>query len=134
MKYLILIVLCAFSIIMCKETDPEVQALYDDVMEVHDKVMPETSTIHQLKKKLKKLDVQDSTHMRLIYELDAADEAMMEWMADFSAFKKLADAKKDEKLQYLHNEYTLINDVSDKMYSAIDGAQMYLDSLSKLNK
>ena len=84
------------------------------------------TTIHKLKKEIRKLDSQDSLAMVLLTDLDNADEGMMSWMADFGEFKKLDDAPKEDRLDYLNNELTKITKVSDDMQSAIARAQEYL--------
>src|SRR5256885_2203509 len=68
------------------ENNPN-QALYDQVMDIHNEVMPKSDEIYQLKKQLqdkitttpnlvadkkKQLD-------QLIAELDSADHSMMDW-------------------------------------------------------
>ena len=97
-------------------------------MYVHDEVMPETSTIHKLRKELKKIDEPDSLSYALILELEQADEAMMQWMADFGTFRQMDKEKDEVKIQYLINEKEKIQTVSDDMMSAIAKAQEYLNN------
>lgn len=109
--------------------DPEVKNLYDEVMQVHDEVMPETSTIHKLKKQIRNLNNQDSISYVLLKQLDDADESMMQWMSDFGAYKKLNDASKEDKLNYLNEELIKISEVSNKMKDAISDSKTYLETL-----
>ena len=110
---------CSFS-----SEDPEVQKAYDEVMIIHDEVMPEMSTIHRLKKQIRKLESLDSLDLALIKELEDADEAMMSWMA---AFKPNKDGSKEEQLKYLNAEKDNIASVSEQMKSVIEKAKTHVE-------
>ncbi len=118
------------GLIQCKsdQTNPEVDKLYKEVMIVHDEVMPETATIHNLKKSIKALSEIDSFGLALILELDAADEDMMGWMADFSKYKEITDSSDSVKIEYLKTEIEKISDVSKGMKSSIARTKKYLAS------
>src|SRR5688500_4839124 len=67
------------------------QELYDDVMDIHDEVMPKMDDIYKLKEKLKN-QLTDAPNMAeekrreietIISRLDAASEGMMVWMRNF---------------------------------------------------
>ena len=107
------------------------QPLYQEVMAIHDKVMPEMSTIHQLKKDLKALEKPETREIILnhVKELDDADEAMMSWMADF----KIPEDKNKEE-GYLLSEKEKIKQVSDVMYGSMERAKQLIDSLQIQNK
>jgi len=131
MIYRFLIALFLFT--SCKETiKPENQEspLYKEVMEIHDAVMPEMSTIHVIKKDLKSIETPETKEVILknIKALDDADEAMMAWMA---AFKLPAD--KASESEYLASEKIKISKVSDDMYTSIKNGKHVLDSLQTLN-
>ena len=115
------------SLLSCREnhSNPEVQALYDEVMFVHDEVMPEMSTIHRLKKQIRKLPEQDSLCYDLIKQLDEADEAMMSWMAQFKTDKEASD---QEKINYLKEEKNKITEVSRLMKTSISDATSFLEN------
>ncbi len=104
--------------------DPNVQKMYDEVMFVHDEVMPEISTINKLKRQIKKLEEQDSLSQSMISDLANADEMMMSWMADFKP-----DKSKDveAQLDYLSKEKIKIDKVSVEMKSSILAARNYLN-------
>src|SRR5688572_1006614 len=68
------------------------QSLYDEVMKVHDEVMPKMDDIYKLKEKLKK-QLTDAPTMveekkkdveKTILQLDSASEGMMVWMRNFN--------------------------------------------------
>jgi len=100
-------------------------------MAIHDKVMPEMSKIHSLKKQLKAIEVPQANEIILdhVKELNDADEAMMTWMADFKVPED--QAQHDE---YLKAEKVKIQQVSDQMYGAMDKASKLIDSLTTLTK
>ena len=126
-----LFLLCVLGFLMaCKPNlkDPKVKSLYDEVMVIHDDVMPEISTIHKLKKKLKKYADDDSSIFGMMKELDDADEAMMSWMSDFGKFKTLKDESQDVKISYLTEEKQKISDVSNQMRSIIKRSENYLQT------
>jgi len=125
-----LLLLLTVMISSCKPdlSNPEVEKLYKEVMIIHDEVMPEISTIHKLKKKIRKLDSNDNLSLKLLKELEDADESMMSWMADFGEFRKMDKATKDEKLKYLAIEKEKISVVSKKMKKAISDGNEFLIS------
>ena len=132
MIYMKILSVLAFLLLIfaCKEKPTEVvkknSPLYDEVMAIHDKVMPEMSTIHSLKRELKSIEKPETRDViiKKIIALDNADEAMMSWMADFKV-----PEDHDKEAEYLNNEKEAIQMVSDQMYSSIRQAQILLDSL-----
>jgi hypothetical protein len=124
MKYICLSFTTLFFIACSYKSDnPEIQSLYEEVMLVHDEVMPEMSTIYRLKKQIKKQDSIDSLGMALLTELESADEAMMAWMA---AFKPDKNASIETQQAYLKTEKEKISKVSRTMKSSILKAQNYV--------
>lgn len=101
--------------------------LYKEVMAIHDAVMPEMTTIHNLKKALKaaKDDSNNEIVLDHIKMLDDADEAMMTWMADFKTPEDTTAAK-----VYLNAEKVKIQAVSDLMAKSILSSNKLLDSLN----
>ena len=76
MRALVLI-LCLMVIFSCKDKGKEGEATsqMEQVMIIHDEVMPEMSTIKRLQKKLRTLP-QDSTQLEMITELKKAGDAV----------------------------------------------------------
>lgn len=120
---------CIVGVIACKAdvSNPEIKKLYDEVMLVHDEVMPETSTIHKLRKRLKNMEVQDSVRLSLIRQLENADENMMQWMADFAEFRKMDDEPVEKRKQYLERELLKIQGVSMQMKQSIADAENFIN-------
>lgn len=120
--FLFLVVLIS---IQCKDKSPqdaELDKLFDEVMTIHDDVMPKTATIHRLKKKLKN-EIQDDNQAAVntvISQLDIADEGMMQWMANF---KKPKNKSFEEAKSYLNGEKVKITKVKKDILSAIAVAE-----------
>lgn len=105
------------------------QALYDEVMKVHDEVMPRMNDIYKLKEDLKK-DIADAPAMveskrkeieSAILQLDAASEAMMDWMRNFNP---LPDSLGEERArEYLEEQKVKVGKVKEEMLRAIDEAK-----------
>jgi proline dehydrogenase len=97
------------------------QALYDEVMKVHDEVMPRMDEIYRKKESLKnrianmpqmaeadKRAIEDS-----ITRLDQASEGMMVWMREFDP---IPDSLGEEKArEYLENEMEKIKKVREEI-------------------
>ncbi len=109
----------------CKDSSPEgkeIQQLHEEVMVIHDDVMPKMRDIYKLRKALLKHDDQSEVE-HLISALENADDAMMDWMADY----KKPKASDPGYQQYLANEKVLIAGVRDQMLSAISDAEAFLN-------
>jgi hypothetical protein len=105
------------------------QALYDDVMKVHDEVMPKMNDIYKLREQLKK-QISDTPGMAAkkkeeiestIIKLDSASEEMMVWMRNFNP---LPDSLgEDSAREYLEKEKVKVNEVKEAMLQAIEEAK-----------
>jgi hypothetical protein len=95
------------------------QALYDEVMKIHDEVMPRMDDIYRKKEELKNKiantpTITDSERKEIegdIAQLDSASEGMMVWMRQFNP---LPDSLGEEKArEYLENEMEKIKKVRE---------------------
>lgn len=105
------------------------QALYDQVMEIHDEVMPKMNDLYQAKTKLtarlkdspaltaeEKKEIQDK-----ISRLDSANESMMVWMRQFDP---IPDSLGEEKAKaYLEAELVKVNHVKENILRALKDAE-----------
>ena len=114
----------------CQSKKTAREKLYIEVMEIHDEVMPEMSTIHRLKKQLKAIDTTIVkspdyptilTHLNL---LEKADDGMMGWMAEFD--NPAPDAEEAVALKYLEKEKTKISEVRELMLESINSTKTIL--------
>ena len=112
----------------CGQKTQDNQALYDEVMKVHDEVMPKMDDIYKLKQELKK-QIADSSNLAIekrktieatILKLDSASENMMVWMRNFNP---LPDSLGEEKARaYLEDQQEKIKKVKEEMLEAINEA------------
>jgi hypothetical protein len=103
-----------------KNNNEEMAKLFEEVMAVHDEVMPKMDAIHDTKKSLAKiLSTSDSTQIfSIMKKLDNADEAMMVWMEEFDSDydKKTLE----EQRIYLNTELEKIKKVKMSMLESIE--------------
>jgi len=135
MRPFLLLSLSVIIILSCNldqksgEAEYALKKLHTEVMDIHDDVMPKMSSINklerQLKQKLKDPEVpKKDTIQQLVYQLEEADEAMMNWM---SAFKKPDYANFEAAQKLYASEKEKIKVVRDKMNSTISKAQVFLN-------
>lgn len=112
-----------------EETDQ--QKLWDEMMVVHDEVMPKMSDINALSKQMEAAlsdttlteELRDAARKSL-YDLQAADKAMWDWMYGIQQLPDLRTSKKHEEiLQYLQEETTKIMAVKSSMLASIEAAE-----------
>ncbi len=107
-----------------KQTNPEVQKMYDEVMAVHDEVMPKMGHLNSLKRKVQATldtisdDSVKKSRMDLVKRLDDADEGMMSWMGEFKLPKI-----EDQKIPYLQKEMVRIKEVKKNILDGIADAE-----------
>ncbi len=112
----------------CKqEKKSEVLTLHQDIMAIHDNVMPKMSDIYRLKKSLKSMyeTTKDPSYGDLILRLNQADDMMMDWMAQY----KQPKSNTSDDIAYLKSEKNKIKIVSATMQATIQEAQKLIDEL-----
>lgn len=105
------------------------QALYDEVMKVHDEVMPKMDDIYKLKEQLKD-KIANTPDMAadkkqeiegIILRLDSASEGMMVWMRNFNP---LPDSTGEQEARdYLESEMEKIKKVGEDVRKALEEAK-----------
>ena len=110
------------------------QALYDQVMDIHNEVMPKSDEIYQLKKEIQD-KISSSPNLiadkkkqleQIIAELDSADHSMLDWM---HKFKPLPDSANQELArEYLENQMERIKGVRELINGSVQKAK---DELGK---
>lgn len=108
------------------------QALYNQMMDIHDEVMPKMDDIMKLKRELQE-QISNSPDMlaerkqeleNTIYTLDSASNSMMNWMHRIHEFNPLADSVNQEKArEYLESEMEEIRKVKELMTESIEKAK-----------
>lgn len=111
------------------------EALYGEVMEIHDAVMPRMSDIMSLNKKLKAVQEtsnEDSEKLtELATDLESASEGMMNWMRQFNP--QIENMDPDEAMRYLNEEKKKITTVKVEMETAIEKADAFLQMQRKFS-
>lgn len=105
------------------------QALYDEVMSVHDEVMPKMNDLYKAKATLAKQlredpglsEDQKATISRKIARIDSASEEMMVWMRQFNPLPD--SAGEDRAKAYLQEELTKVRKVREDILQALESAQ-----------
>lgn len=142
--YLLFLALLGLALSGCSGEEKKEEELRTEVMLLHDEVMPEMSTIMQLKKRLKQNRLAlDSIRIagssviaiptidsifRLEKSLDEADREMMNWMRNYK--NDLGDKSHEEKMAYLREEKKKIEFVKKRMQESIDNAKAFLNKSS----
>lgn len=116
----------------------EQQDLWDDLMIVHDEVMPKISNIHKLGRQLKNYSETTEDVPNLVKEqiaatvglLDEADESMFSWMNNLRQLKPLQDTEKHEDIViYLRAEQDRMDKVKKDMLISIEKGSMLVQEL-----
>jgi len=105
------------------------QALYDQVMDVHDEVMPKMDEIMKLKRELQDkiantpdMVVERKAQLeKMISNLDSASNAMMNWMHEFNPLPDSLDQEKAR--EYLESEMERIRKVKTLTLESIEKAK-----------
>jgi len=105
------------------------QALYDQVMDIHDEVMPKMEDLYRMKKELQDkivntpdmVEDQKKELESMISNLDSASNAMMDWMHNFNPLPDSTD--QEAAREYLENEMERIKKVRDQTNETLQKAQ-----------
>jgi len=128
LPFVVLFASCNLNQAANSEDQYALKKMHNEVMEVHDGVMPRMSEIGRLKRKLKSYLTEEDQHpkadsiQQLIYQLDEADEAMMNWMGQF---KKPDYSNFDIAKSIYDTEMVKIVKVRNKMLSTITKVQEF---------
>jgi len=110
------------------------QALYDEVMDIHNDVMPKADDIYSLRKelqdKLASTDMAEEKKKELeqaIHELDSADHSMMDWMHKFKYYPEADTINIEANREYLEDELEKIKNVRELILNSIQKAKSEVD-------
>ena len=100
------------------------KSLYDQVMDIHDEVMPKMNDIYKMKKSLKDsitntADMPEETKLKFeqnILQLDSASNSMMVWMREFNP----PDQKDEEAFnKYMETELVKVKKMREVVMRAL---------------
>jgi len=112
----LLIVFLVLNLFSCQNNDAEV--LHNQIMDIHDEVMPKTGEIAYLYLAFRKKVETDSTisinqKMELLKQaddLEKAEDEMMVWMNDYTPPHKMKSSKNDNQIiDYLQEQKKIIS-------------------------
>lgn len=111
---------------------------YDEVLRIHDEVMPKMGELNALSMKLKeKIDTTSNDfqkYQEARKDLENAHDFMMDWMHDFSdnyvrnqpALEELSEEEIIKKTQGLEEEIEKVNQMKEAVNSSIENARSLL--------
>jgi hypothetical protein len=121
--------LILLSIVLLTGCEKSNQELYDEVMQVHDEVMPKMEDLYKAKLALNArilnnpdlAEIEKKQINEQIAQLDSASEGMMIWMRQFNP---LPDSLGEDKArQYLEGEKKKVQKVKDDILQALKDAE-----------
>ncbi len=121
MTRIVFALVLGFSILAITGCGTDVQDRHDEIMKIHDEVMPRMGEMHQLRLDLEqamagKDSLQRLPYLEAIRELRKGEDMMWAWMNDY---KKPVSAT-PESLQYLEEQQVAVAEVADQMNRAIE--------------
>jgi len=129
MKKTVIAVFIAFTLLGCSDKKKEAKALFDDVINIHDKVMGADEQLMKNKMQLDTLLKQDKfagkdTAKLLSRKLALADSAMENWMHKFAPDEH--NKSHDETLAYMGDQKKQIIAIDSQITVAIAESSKYL--------
>ncbi len=123
-----------------EELQAQQEQMWDEVMAVHDEVMPKMSEIKKLERELSayigeesSLDAEMQEKVgQTVQELSAAAEGMMSWMSNIKQLEPMRE-EMDHKsiMNYLKEEKTRVEKVKENMVNSIEMGKELMGSLEK---
>ena len=116
----------------CSTLECEQQALYDQIILVHDEVMPRLSEISTLKARIEAEmnlatdSLAKSDWLHHLKALDAADESMWVWMRQFDS--QMDSVATDTSYKYFENQKIEVDEVALNIKTSIGEAEKALDA------
>ena len=119
------------SLLACQNTGTktanvvdEHDAMHNQIMEIHDEVMPKMGSMRKLRKKLIAIEPQTEESKTAIKNLVNADEFMMDWMAEY----RVPEGDKIAKSEYLENELKRVKQLKSDINGSIESAKQILST------
>jgi len=141
MFYLRLILLfLVISLPACQNN--EVEVLHNEIMDIHDEVMPKTGDIAYLYLAFRKKVETDSTismdqKMELLKQaddLEKAEDEMMVWMNDYISPQKMKSSKNNNQIiAYLQEQKKIIYNIKVHTDASLASGKKWKDMLSIKN-
>ena len=117
----------------CSTLECEQQVLYDQIILVHDEVMPRLSEISTLKARIEAQMNQatdslvKNSWLGHLKALDAADESMWVWMRQFES--QMDSVATETSIKYFENQKIEVDEVAVNINSSISEAEQALEAV-----
>lgn len=136
----LLIAFLVLNLFSCQNNDAEV--LHNEIMDIHDEVMPKTSEIAYLYLAFRKKVETDSTisldqKMELLKQaddLEKAEDEMMVWMNDYIPPHKMKTSKNNiQIIAYLQEQKKIISNIKVHTDASLASGKKWMEMLSTNN-
>lgn len=128
MKKILLSVVVVSMVFACSKSEDKQKKMIEEVMAVHDEVMPKMDEIMTLKGQLDSISKvsPDSAKAKGLYvSLDSADVQMMEWMEKYNP-DQVKGKSEEEVIKYYESEKNKIVKVKELTNTSIEEAKAFL--------
>lgn len=135
-KTLSFLIICLFVFVACKEEEKEKSPTQmEQVMAIHDEVMPKMGKLGKLVGQLKPMADSlgtDSPQAKAMRDLQDANKSMMDWMQGFGDRfepEEIMEGRElsEEKKLWLNEEEEKMKEVKEKINSSIANAEALLN-------
>lgn len=117
------------ALVGCKKNEKEIEKpLYDQVMDIHDEVMPKMNDLYKIKKQLKDsitntpdmADEQKEKFEQTILEVESAASSMMVWMREFNPPEA---TDKEAFNKYMESELVKVKKMREDVMRALENSK-----------
>lgn len=132
-RVVLLCILMATSLISCDENAElrdQYNALFTEVIDLHDELMPKMSELTNLEEQLEANDSLSQADQQILENLKKADSRMMDWMHDFTdtyvkdrtPVAKMTAQELEQGIEGLQSELQEVKDLRDFTHKSLDEA------------
>lgn len=132
-RVVLLCILMATSLISCDENAvlrDQYNALFTEVIDLHDELMPKMSELTNLEEQLEANDSLSQADQEILENLKKADSRMMDWMHDFTdtyvkdrtPVAKMTAQELEQGIEGLQSELQEVKDLRDFTHKSLDEA------------
>ncbi|MGS2762000.1 hypothetical protein [Sinomicrobium sp. M5D2P9] len=132
------ILITVFTTVVACNTKPSEEAeayhkLFDEVIAVHDEIMPEMGKLNSLSKKLKQEADSVNTHSGILDSLEMSYKAMMDWMKDFSEKFPYGEFNpKDKTREEITAKVNILEEEKNEVYELRELINQSIEKAEKL--
>ncbi len=122
-----LIILIAILVMTGCQSGNNIDLLKEQVMAVHDEVMPKMGELRKVEKSLRELSPGNPDSVVIITEanaIKAASDGMMQWMRNYEPD---FEGSEEEYIEYLNTQMKEIEKVRDDMNSSLEAGKQRLN-------